>query len=143
MNAVQNRIAGILLGAALYLGGLAVGGWRAPGVAAQSKPEASKAGQPKSVIHVVVYKWKDGVADADKQKILDGVREMGAQISGMKNVWLKTQRNQLKDHDGVFAIEFASPEAAAAYAEHPVHDAWSKRWLELRQASLSFQVTNP
>lgn len=143
MNAVQNRIAGILLGAALLLGGIAVGGWRAQSVSAQTKPAANIFGQPKTVIHVVVYKWKEGVSDADKQKTLESIKEMAGQIPGIKNIWLKTQRNQLKDHDGVFAIEFASAEAAADYAENPIHDAWSKRWLEVRQSSLSFQITNP
>ena len=143
MNAVQNRIAGILLGAVLLLGGIAVGGWRAQSVSAQTKPPAHTFGQPKTVIHVVVYKWKEGVSDAEKQKTLGSIKEMAAQIPGIKNIWLKTQRNQLKDNDGVYAIEFASAEAAADYAENPIHDAWSKRWLEVRQSSLSFQITNP
>jgi len=143
MNAVQNRFAGITLGAALLLGGIAVGGWRAQSVSAQMKPTAKNFGQPKTVIHVVVYKWKEGVSDADKQKTTESIKEMAGQIKGIKNIWLKTQRNQLKDMDGVFAIEFASAEAAADYAESPIHDAWSKRWLEVRQSSLSFQITNP
>ena len=143
MNSVQNRLAGIMLGAALLLGGIAVGGWRAQSVSAQTKPTAKTFGQPKTVIHVVVYKWKEGVSDADKQKTLESIKEMAGQIPGIKSIWLKTQRNQLKDYDGVFAIEFASAEAAADYAENPIHDAWSKRWLEVRQSSLSFQITNP
>jgi hypothetical protein len=43
----------------------------------------------------------------------------------------------------VYAIEFTSAEAAADYAESPVHEAWSKKWQELRENSLSFQVSNP
>ena len=34
-------------------------------------------------------------------------------------------------------------EAAADYAESPVHEAWSKTWQEQRENSLSFQVSNP
>jgi hypothetical protein len=141
MNNFTKRAGLLILSAALFL--CAAGAWRAARVSAQTKSPARKAGQPKTVIHVVVYKWKDGVSEADKQQILAGIAEMGRKIPGIKNVWIKTQRSQLQDMDGVFAMEFASAEAAADYAESPVHEAWSKKWLELRQNSLSFQATNP
>ncbi len=143
MKMLVNRIGGVALGAAVFLGGAAAGGWRAHSVSAQNKAAARRFGRPKSVIHVVVYKWKDGVSDANKQNALDGIQDMAARIPGISNVWLKTQRNQIRDFDGVYAIEFESPEAAADYAESPAHEAWSKKWQELRQSSLSFQVTNP
>ena len=50
---------------------------------------------------------------------------------------------KLPDFDGVFAIEFTSAEAAADYAESPRHEAWAKKWEELRENSVSFQATNP
>ena len=68
---------------------------------------------------------------------------MAAKIPGIKNIWLKTERNQARDFSGVYAIEFASAEAAADYAENPVHEAWSKSWQQVRENSLSFQVSNP
>jgi hypothetical protein len=39
-------------------------------------------------------------------------------------------------------IEFASPEAAADYAESPLHETWRKKWEALRETSVSFQVSN-
>jgi hypothetical protein len=138
MKSANRRLATTVFGAILLLAGFAAGAWHTRSVAAQNK-----FGQPKTVIHVVIYKWKDGVSDAEKQKALDGVKDMAGKIPGIKNVWLKTQRNQLRDFSGVFVIEFASPEAAADYAESPVHAAWSKHWLEIRESSLSLQVTNP
>src|SRR5207249_2646480 len=48
-----------------------------------------------------------------------------------------------RDFSGVYAIEFANAEAAADYAESPVHEAWSKSWQQKRENSLSFQVSNP
>jgi len=95
------------------------------------------------VVHVVVYKWKNTASQDDKDQALKGIKTMAAQIPGVKNIWLKTQRNQIRDFDGVYAIEFASPDAAADYAESPKHEAWRKRWEELRENSLSFQVSNP
>jgi hypothetical protein len=39
-------------------------------------------------------------------------------------------------------IEFTSPEAAADYAESPLHETWRKKWEALRENSLSFQISN-
>jgi hypothetical protein len=103
----------------------------------------NKFGQPKTVIHVVIYKWKEGISDSQKQSALAGIKGMAGKIPGVKNVWLKTSRLQLRDYSGAFAIEFASAEAAADYAESPIHESWSKTWQELRETSLSLQVTNP
>ena len=112
--------------------------WRSSRVAAQNK-----FGQPKTVIHLVIYKWKDGVSDADKQKALASIKDLADKVPGIKNIWLKPVRTQPREYSGVFAIEFASLEAAADYAEHPAHEKWSKAWQELREASISEQVTNP
>jgi cell division protein FtsX len=95
------------------------------------------------VVHVVVYKWKNTASQNDKDQALAGIKTMAAKIPGVKNIWLKTQRNQIRDFDGVYAIEFTSAEAAADYAESPLHEAWRKRWEELRENSLSFQASNP
>jgi stress responsive alpha/beta barrel protein len=138
MRLASHRTLNVIFGAALLISGIATGNWRARSVSAQNR-----FGQPKTVLHVVIYKWKPGVSEGDQQRTIDGIRTMAAKIPGIKNVWLKTERNQLRDFSGVFAIEFASPDAAADYAESKVHEAWSKQWLELRETSLSFQVSNP
>ncbi|HXN22171.1 MAG TPA: Dabb family protein [Candidatus Dormibacteraeota bacterium] len=124
--------------AIFLLAGIALGSWPASRLEAQNK-----FGQPKTVIHVVIYKWKESVSDSQKEIALTGIKAMAGKIPGVKNVWLKTSRLQLRDFSGAFAIEFASAEAAADYAESPVHQSWSKNWQELRETSLSLQITNP
>ena len=99
--------------------------------------------QPKTVLQVSLVKWKKGVSDADKQKAIDGVKELAGQIPGIKTIWLKVDRMQPRDYDTAFAIEFASREAANDYAENPLHDAWSKAYLAIRETSISPQLTNP
>jgi antibiotic biosynthesis monooxygenase (ABM) superfamily enzyme len=138
MKWANHLVAKLALAAALFLGGLATGTWHTRSVAAQNR-----FGQPKTVIHMVVYKWKNTASEDDKEQALKGLKTMAGQIPGVKNIWLKTQRNQIRDFDGVYAIEFASPEAAADYAESPKHEVWRKRWEELRENSLSFQASNP
>ena len=130
-------VSSALVVAGFLWAGSFLGAWQAHRAEAQNRFE-----QPKTVIHVVLYKWKDGVSDADKQKAIAGIKEMAAKIPGVKNVWLKATRLQLRDLSGAFVIEFASPEDAADYAENPIHEAWSKSWRQLRENSLSFQVTN-
>lgn len=118
----------VLLAAGLFAGGY---------LTAQNKFAT-----PSTIIHVSLIKWKDGVADADKQKALDGVKEMAAKIPGIKNVWIKATRMQPRDYHAAFVIEFENRAAAELYAEHPVHAEWSKFFLSIREASISPQVSN-
>ena len=138
MTSTKKRIAQIALGGILFIAGVSAGSLRARSVAGQNH-----FGQPKTVLHVVIYKFKDATSNNDRENAINGIKEMAAKIPGVKNVWLKTERNQIKDFSGVYAIEFTSAEAAADYAESPIHEAWSKKWQELRENSLSFQVSNP
>jgi antibiotic biosynthesis monooxygenase (ABM) superfamily enzyme len=138
MTSTMKRAVQIALGATIFIAGAAAGSLHERSVAAQNK-----FGQPKSVLHVVVYKFRDATSENDRQQVLDGIKDVARKVPGIKNVWLKTQRNQIKDFSGVYAIEFASPDAAADYAESPAHEAWSKQWQNLRENSLSFQISNP
>jgi hypothetical protein len=138
VTSTKKRVAQIALGAGLLIAGIAAGSLHGRSVAAQNR-----FGQPKTVLHVVIYKFKDATSNNDREVAINGIREMAGKIPGIKNVWLKTERNQVKDFSGVYAIEFTSAEAAADYAESPIHEAWSKKWQELRENSLSFQISNP
>ncbi len=102
----------------------------------------NKFGQPKTIIHLSLIKWKEGVSDADKQKALDGVVQLAAKIPGIKNVWTKVSRMQPRDYHAAFVIEFENRDAADRYAEHPAHEAWRKSFMEIREASISPQVSN-
>ena len=99
-------------------------------------------GTPKTIIHVSVIQWKDGVSAADKKQVLDGVKEMAAKIPGMKNVWTKALRVQPQGYTDAFAIEFENQAAADRYAKDPAHDAWTEAFAKIREASLSPQITN-
>ena len=138
MRPFQKRMAQIAVGTALFISGVAAGTLHARGAAVENR-----FGQPKTVLHVVVYKFRDDVSNYDREKAIDGIKDMAGKIPGIKNIWLKTERNQARDFTGVYAIEFTSAEAAADYSESPVHEAWSKSWQQKRENSLSFQVSNP
>ncbi|HYL65082.1 MAG TPA: Dabb family protein [Candidatus Methylomirabilis sp.] len=137
MTSTIKRMALIAAGAALFIAGIEAGALRARSVA------QNRFGQPKTVLHVVVYKFKATTSNFDRENAINGIKDMAGKIPGIKNIWLKTDRNQLSDFSGVYAIEFASPDAAADYSESPVHEAWAKKWQELRENSLSFEISNP
>jgi len=134
----MKRALQMALGGAIFIAGTAAGSLYARNTATQNR-----FGQPRTVLHVVVYKFRDNVSNYDRERAINGIKDMAGKIPGIKNVWLKTSRNQVKDFSGVYAIEFTSAEAAADYAESPVHEAWSKTWQEQRENSLSFQISNP
>ena len=138
MSKLGRRTTLLLSGTVLFLAGTVVGSIATRGVFA-----LNRFGQPNTLIHVVAYKFKDATSQNDQEQAIAGIKDMAAKIPGIKNIWLKTGRNQIRDFSGVYVIEFASAEAAADYAENPVHEAWSKSWQEKRENSLSFQISNP
>lgn len=131
---VQFTITARLLAAAIFAVVLFASGY----IAGQSR-----FGQPKTIIHLVEIKWNPGVSDAQKQDVINGVKEMAAKIPGIKNVWLKADRLEPRDFSWAYAIEFRDRDAADNYAESALHEAWEKRYVPLRYASISVQVTNP
>jgi|SRR5208282_1127441 len=137
MRFTKRRIIQIFCAALLFTAGIALGSVLTGHVYA-----VNRFGQPKTVVHVVAYKFRDATSLNDQEQAIAGIKDMAAKIPGIKNIWLKTERNQIRDFSGVYVIEFTSPEAAADYAESPIHDAWRKRWEQLRENSLSFQVSN-
>jgi len=138
MQSRNRRWLVVLLGAVLFLAGGVAGS-----ALAQKKTAAvNHFGQPKTVIHVVAYKFRDTTSLNDQEQAIHGIRDMAAKIPGIRNIWLKTERNQLRDWSGVYVIEFVSPDAAADYAESPLHETWRKKWELLRENSVSFQISN-
>ncbi len=137
MNPKLRLAAAALAAAAVFLSGSLVGNWQGSRAAAKNN-----FGAPKTIIHVSLIKWKADVPDAEKQKALEGIRELAAQIPGIKNVWLKATRIQPRDYHAAFVLEFENRAAADRYAEDPAHAEWSKKFLALREASISPQISN-
>ena len=99
-------------------------------------------GAPKTIVHVSLIQWKEGVSAAAKKQALDGVKEMAAKIPGIKNVWTKALRVQPEGYHDAFVIEFENQAAADRYAKDPAHEKWSEAFLKIREASISPQITN-
>jgi hypothetical protein len=105
----------------------------------------NKYNAPSTVLHVVTLNWKADATPEARQQALDGIKTMASQVPGIKNIWLKklrSQRDEGKSWDAVFAIEFESQAAAEAYAKHPAHDKWYEIYTPVREESRSHQITN-
>lgn len=106
----------------------------------------NKFGQPKSIVHVVTLKWKAGSTPEQRQKALDGVKTMAAEIPGIKNVWLKTLKVQGPSadmpFDSAFVMEFADEAAFKAYVAHPSHKKWEEIYIPVRESSRTHDITN-
>src|SRR6202790_165233 len=137
MTKLHRRASQIAAATLLFAAGIATGS-----IATSHAAVINKFGQPKTVVHVVAYKFRDATSLNDQQEALASIKGMAAKIPGVKNIWLRTERNQLRDFSGVYIIEFRNAEAAADYAESPLHETWRKKWEAPRENSLSFQVSN-
>jgi hypothetical protein len=99
-------------------------------------------GMPKTVLHVVIIRWKPDATPAQKKAVIDGVRQMAASIPGVRNIWIKPARMASLQWNTAFVIEFDSRAAADHYATDPAHAAWVKLEEAARLNSLNVQVTN-
>jgi Stress responsive A/B Barrel Domain len=121
--------AGVLFAAALFSSGYVAG--------------QNRFGQPKTIIHLVEVKWNPGVTQAQREEVINGLKQMAARIPGIKNIWVKADRLEPRDFSWAYAIEFRDRDAADAYAESPLHEEWEKQYVPMRYNSFSVQVTNP
>src|SRR5258705_9471381 len=115
MTLPRKRMVQVALGAALFVGGVTAGSLHARSAAVQNR-----FGQPKTVLHVVVYKFRDNVSNYDREKAINGIKDMAGKKPGNRKNWLKNARNHNKDFRGVYVIEVYRAEEGAGYAERPL-----------------------
>ena len=96
---------------------------------------------PKSVIHVVTVKWKEGTTPKQIQAALAGVKALPAAYPGITRVWIKSIKVQ-GDKTHAFVMEFADEAALKAYADSPAQKEWYKVYMPIREESTTFDITN-
>jgi hypothetical protein len=104
--------------------------------------QAQGVNMPKTIIHHVTLKWKDGASDADKQKVVDDLKAILADVKGVKNLWVKSTKVQPAGFSQTFVIEFADQAALDAYAKHPKKKAWNDLYYSIRETSYNSVTTN-
>lgn len=99
---------------------------------------------PQSIIHVITFKFKDGVSEADQQKVWDATRALQQEYRGISRVWVKALKVQGPDANFRHAIvmEFRNQKAFDDYADAPAHKKWEAVYLPLRGESRTHDITN-
>jgi hypothetical protein len=103
--------------------------------------ESTSSTSPKTVIHIVTVKWKDGTTAEQIKAALDGARALPARYKGITHVWTNAIKVQ-GDKTHVIVMEFANEKALADYTDSDAQKEWYKVYLDIRGQSTTFDVTN-
>jgi hypothetical protein len=98
--------------------------------------------KPKTVLQVVTIRWASEAAPEQRKAALEGMEKLGAEIPGVKSMWLRTVRVQPRDYMTAFAIEFEDQPAADRFSRHAAYEAWSKTYLPVIEDTRIQQVSN-
>jgi hypothetical protein len=74
------------------------------------------------VIHTFAFRWKPGVNEEQRQRVLDAIRSLQGRIPGLEETWVGVNfspRSHGYELGGV--MKFADRAALAAYSGHPAH----------------------
>ena len=102
---------------------------------------------PKSVIHVITVAWKAGTTPAQIKAALEGAQKLPSKYKGITHVWTNAIKVQnapgattAKTH--VIVMEFADEKALKDYDGSPAQLEWYKLYLDIREQSTTFDITN-
>lgn len=115
--------------------------------AKKAAPAASET-MPKSVIHVVTVRWKDGTTEEQIKAALDGVKALPKTFPGITRVWTRSIKVQNpsevkeKKRTHAFVMEFASEQALKDYHNSPAQLEWYKTYEPIRDQSTTHDITN-
>jgi len=110
-------------------------------VGATSMDAAVSKSAPATVIHVVTVKWKAGTKPEQIKAALDGVQALPAKYKGIVRVWTESIKVQ-GGKANAFVMEFKDEAALAAYTDSPAQKEWYKTYLDIREESTTFDITN-
>ena len=114
--------------------------WFALGAAAVTG--ANKFEKPKSVIHVVTVKWKEGTTPEQKKVAMDAVDKVADNYAGIKRIWTKGIKVQGKGYESAVVMEFESEDALKNYGGSDAQKEWYKVYLPVRGESTTHDITN-
>lgn len=76
------------------------------------------------VIHTFAFRWKPGVTEEQRQRVIAAIQDLQGRIPGLEATWVGVNfspRSQGYALGGV--MQFSSREALQAYGSHPAHQA--------------------
>jgi hypothetical protein len=86
------------------------------------------------VIHTFAFRWKPGVTEEQRQRVIVAIRNLQGRIPGLEETWVGVNfspRSQGYELGG--AMKFANRTTLDAYSSHPAHQellAWLMPLIE-------------
>jgi hypothetical protein len=74
------------------------------------------------IIHTFAFRWKPGVTEEQRQRVIAAIRSLQGKIPGLEATWVGVNfspRSQGYELGGV--MQFADRGSLEAYGEHPAH----------------------
>jgi hypothetical protein len=92
--------------------------------------------------HIVIFKWREDVTDADVSEVLDDLRALPDAIDALED-YLAAPDLGLSKGNGDLAIvaTLASPEALRSYLDHPQHVEVVTRLRAMADSRTAVQVS--
>ena len=104
---------------------------------------ASAVERPKTVIHAIHLKWKEGTTADQKQKVYAAIDQLAKDYPAIKRVWLRQIKMQTPEgFTDMIVMEFASEDALAKYSNSPAQKKFYEVYMPLREESRTNDVTN-
>ncbi len=97
---------------------------------------------PKTVIHVITIKWKEGTTKDQKTKAIGGVEAAAKLYPGIKRVWLRSIKVQGAGYESAVVMEFESEKSLKDYANSPAQKAFYEVYQPVREESTTHDITN-
>jgi len=97
---------------------------------------------PKTVIHVITIKWKDGTTEDQKAKAIGGVQAAAKLYPGIKRVWVRSIKVQGKGYTSAVVMEFESEQSLKDYADSKAQKAFYEVYQPVREESTTHDITN-
>lgn len=99
------------------------------------------ASKPKSVIHVITVKWKEGTTDAQIASALKAAESINH--PGLVRVWTRPIKMQLPEgFKNIIVMEFQDEGSLKKYADSPAQAEWYKVYMPIRGESATHDITN-
>jgi hypothetical protein len=93
-------------------------------------------------IHMFAFRWKPGVTDEQKQRVMAEIRNLQGKIPGLVETWVGVNispRGRGYELGGV--MKFADKASLDAYSPHPVHQKLVSWLMPLTEAiEVDFEV---
>lgn len=103
---------------------------------------AAEAEKPKSVIHVVTIRWKEGATDEQKKKAIDAFVTAADNTKGVTRVWTRAIKVQGQGYTHAVVMEFANEQALKDYADSPAQKKLYEVYIPVRDQSTTHDITN-